>query len=107
MGKTIGGAFALALAWVPLAQAQDLFFSVWNDSSETLWEFYVSPTTSSDWGPDLLGADVVYPGEGGDVVIADGLSTCSYDILGVFADGYEWADFAIDLCDLGEYVFTD
>ncbi len=107
IGKAVAAACAATFAFAPIAQAQDLVFELWNDSSETLTEFYVSPSDSNSWGADLLGADVVYPGEGGDVVITDGLTTCSYDILGVFADGLELEDYGINLCDLGEYTFAD
>ena len=108
MMTPVAAALALVtaqMAWTPAAQAQDLWFELWNDSSLTLMEFYVSPTDSDYWGNDLLGADVVFPGEGGDVVISDGLSTCTYDIMGVFENGDEVGDYGIDLCDLGAYTF--
>ena len=94
-------------ALVPAAQAQDLWFELWNDTSVTLTELYVSPSNSEYWEEDLLGAGVVFPGEGGDVMIADGLSTCSYDILGVFEDGDQLEDYGVDLCTLQSYTFTE
>ena len=41
------------------------------------------------------------------VEIADGRSTCVYDIRGVFDDGEAVEDLALDLCELGEYTFTE
>ncbi len=34
-----------------------------NDSSISIWYLYVSPSSSSSWGGDQLGANVVSPGE--------------------------------------------
>ena len=33
-----------------------------NDSSQTIWYLYVSPSSIGTWGPDQLGAHVVAPG---------------------------------------------
>lgn len=33
-----------------------------NQSSLTVWYLYVSPSTSSSWGPDQLGSHVISPG---------------------------------------------
>ncbi|MCG7521340.1 hypothetical protein [Ruegeria sp. Ofav3-42] len=89
------------------ALADDLEFLVVNDSSADLVEFNVSPASSSDWEGNLLRGGYLAPDYEADVVIADGLSTCIYDIRGAFHDGSSVEDFGLDLCDLGEYVFTD
>ena len=94
-------------ALVPAAQAQDLWFELWNDTSVTLMELYVSPSDSEYWEEDVLGMDVVFPGEGGEVMIADGLSTCIYDILGIFEDGDQLEDYGVDLCTLQAYTFIE
>jgi hypothetical protein len=33
-----------------------------NESSSTIWYLYVSASSSSDWGPDQLGSQVISPG---------------------------------------------
>ncbi len=99
-------AFA-ALAFYSPAQAEDLEFLLYNDSSADLVEFNVSPASSSDWEANLLAGGYLAPGYEIGVDIADGLTTCVYDIRGVFADGSEAEDYSLNLCDLGEYTFTD
>lgn len=100
-----------AIAMSPTAQAQDLSFTVYNETSETLMEFYTSPANEDSWGSDLLGSNVLGSGSSGTAIIADDSDQCVYDIQGVFMDddGVESVveDFGIDLCDLGSYTFTD
>ncbi|WP_176797672.1 hypothetical protein [Ruegeria halocynthiae] len=47
------------------------------------------------------------PGNETDIIIADGLTTCIYDIRGSFADNFETEDFGLNLYELDEYTFTD
>ena len=97
--------FALA-AHSPVS-AEDLNFLLYNDSSVALTEFNISPASSNDWEGNLLEGDYLASGYEIDVLITDGLSTCVYDIRGGFSDGSEAVDYNQDLCDLGEYTFSD
>ncbi|MBW4578841.1 MAG: hypothetical protein KME42_04600 [Tildeniella nuda ZEHNDER 1965/U140] len=84
--------------------AEDLAFTLKNSSNSPLVEFYVEASSQDDWGENLLG-ESVSPGEAGTVTIADGRSTCTYDILGVFADGSKLDERQLDLCELGSYTY--
>ncbi|WP_037311488.1 hypothetical protein [Ruegeria halocynthiae] len=108
MTKTVLAAIAVA-ALTPLsaAYAEDLNFRLVNDSSSALVGFNVSPTSAQFWEENLLAGDRIAPGYEADITIADGLTTCTYDIRGTFADEAEAEDFGLNLCELGEYVFTD
>lgn len=96
---------ALFLAAAPVAQAEDLYFTLYNSTGVTLMELYISPSNVSSWEEDILGFDVLGSGQSVQVTIADGRSDCIYDILGVFADGDQVDDYGIDLCNLGSYEF--
>ncbi len=85
--------------------AQDLEFLLINDSPGPLTEFYVSAASSGSWESNLLRGGYLDAGYEVDVLIADGLSTCVYDILAVFSDGERLEDFDLDLCELGSYTF--
>jgi len=101
-------ATALALPTVAIidqsALAEDLAFTLKNSSSSPLVEFYVEDSSQSDWGASLL-SESVNPGEAGTVTIADGRTTCTYDILGVFADGSKLDERQLNLCELGSYTY--
>jgi len=107
MTRTLAIAAAAILATTSVALADDLDFVLVNESSAALIGFNVSPASSNNWEENLLGGDRLASGYEVDVVIADGLTTCIYDIRGQFPDGAEFEDYGVDLCDLGEYTFTD
>jgi hypothetical protein len=100
--------FALAtlatLAATP-ALAEDLVFTLANDSSHTIVEMYVSPVGEDEWGENILYA-AVEPGVSGDVTIADGLDVCDYDLRFVSVEGGE-AEQSQNLCELATFSITD
>lgn len=101
-------ATALALPTVTIMSqnvlAEDLAFTLKNSSNSPLVEFYVEASSQDDWGANLL-EESVSPGEVGTVTIADGRTTCTYDILGVFADGSKLDERKLNLCELGSYTY--
>ncbi len=86
------------------ASAEDLEFLLVNETSADLVEFNVSSASSGSWEGNLLQGGYLAPDYEIDVLIADGLVTCVYDIRGVFDDGSAVEDYDLDLCDLGEYA---
>lgn len=100
------GALALALASAP-ALAEDLDFTLANDTGSVLSEFYASPSDVGEWEEDILGSDVLGPGESVDITIADGRTQCEYDLRFVFDDGSETIVEAEDICETGSYPITE
>lgn len=88
------------------ALAEDLEFTLQNDSSHTIAEIYVSPNESDEWGDNLLVDETVAPGGSGTITIADGLETCNYDLRFVTDEGAE-AEKTQDLCEIGTFTVTD
>lgn len=105
MKFVLGVSAAMLLATSALAE--DLEFFLINESSADLVGFNVSSTASDSWEENLLEGGYLAPGYEIGVMIADGLTTCIYDVRGVFSDGSEAEDYGLDLCDLGSYTFTD
>ncbi len=96
---------ALAILVATPALAEDLVFTLTNDSSHTIVEMYVSEVGSDQWGDNILFGPVD-PGMSGEVTIADGLDVCDYDLRYVSAEGGE-AEDTQNLCELGTYTLTD
>ena len=94
----------VALTATP-ALAEDLVFTLVNDSSLTITEMYVSPVGVDQWGENIL-FGAVDPGVSGDVTIADGLDVCDYDLRFVSAEGGE-AEQSQNLCDMATFTVTD
>lgn len=104
-----GSMAALALAGSALpAFAEDIYFTLINESNRSLHYFYATPASSGDWGPDLLrGGHTLRAGYNGTVTIADGSSECYYDFLFVMADDSQTQVNDINICDLGSYTIYD
>jgi hypothetical protein len=96
---------ALAALTTNPALAEDLVFTLVNDSSQTIVEMYVSEVDVDQWGENIL-FGAVDPGVSGDVTIADGLDVCDYDLRFVTAEGGE-AEQTQNLCDLSTFTVSD
>lgn len=88
------------------ALAQDLQFELINNSSITLTQLYASPVDEQAWGDDILGVDVLAPGETGTVTIAGGSANCQYDMRFVADNGNEVSGTA-DLCAMSSFTLND
>lgn len=110
MTTLIKGAMAglvLAGTALPVA-AEDIYFTLINESNRSLHYFYASPASSNSWGPDLLrGGHTLRAGYNGTVTIADGSTECYYDFLFVMDDRSETQVSDVDICSLGSYTIYD
>lgn len=104
LSTRLASALVLATLAAP-ALAQDVQYELINSSGLTLMEFYTSPVDEGSWGDDILGANVLAPGEAGAVTIADGGAQCDYDLRFVFEDGSELED-SVNICDMASYTLT-
>jgi hypothetical protein len=73
----------------------DSTLTINNDSSYSLIGIYLSPTTSVSWGADLLGSEILIPGEAFEV---SGIECDTYDIRVVDEDNDECILDSVDLC---------
>lgn len=101
------GAFLVAGLVSGMANAEPIRFTLINSSSYVITQLQISPVSQNDWGENFLGRDVVLQGEQGTVTIADGLTTCHYDMLITFNDGATVEERDYDFCDLDSYEVTD
>jgi hypothetical protein len=100
------GLLAIATLVATPALAEDLVFTLVNDSSYTIVEMNVSPVDEELWGENILTVDAVEPGMSGDVTIADGLDVCDYDLRFVADDGIE-ASKSQNLCEINTFTISD
>ena len=107
---TVVALLAAGLVALPsLASAEDLVFTLNNNSSYSITNFYTSPTTTDKWEEDVLGEDTLEPGTSVKITIADGSDQCNYDMKFVPKGADEFVVNGIDLCTLdgNEYTLTD
>ncbi|VXD22831.1 conserved exported hypothetical protein [Planktothrix serta PCC 8927] len=88
-----------------IAQSKSSTFTMSNGSKQVITEFYASPPSTSDWEEDILGTDVLSPGESVNITINDGRRDCLYDFRVVYEDGHEVIVTKQEVCDGSEYTF--
>lgn len=96
-------ALAVLLA-VPAAhaQAQNRFWAV-NNTGETIRELYVSSSRVQDWGPDVLGASVLAPGQR--VFVTPSFGDCVLDVRAVYQSGRAETRMQVNACNLSTIAF--
>lgn len=96
-----------ALAGTNVALAADRKVKVINKTKTAIYAFYASRTSTNDWEEDILGDDVIMPGESMTIDIDDGTGACKFDFKGEFKDGDEVVKNNVDVCKVGEFSFTE
>lgn len=99
-----GVAFAVAAMAAPVS-AQDLVFTVTNNSGVDLVELYTSSSDSASWEENILAGQVLPSGANGEVTIAGAGENCAFDLRMVFSDGDVIED-STDLCAASGYTIN-
>jgi hypothetical protein len=104
------GLFAAALLSVSLyataawAAVQD--FTLHNRTGHVIMTLNVSPSNSNQWGPDILGQEVLADGESAEISFDRTESQCMFDIRVTYDDGDTNDERGINLCEVSEFTFT-
>jgi hypothetical protein len=100
-------ATAVLAAGTHTARADDRDFMLYNNSHvNAIVHFYVSPSSSDDWGDDVLGLDILPPDSNVFIYFKryqPGL--CLYDLRVVFDDGGVVNSYDQDLCANDSFAF--
>lgn len=86
---------------------ESVTFTLTNGTSQTIDMFYASPPSENSWEEDILGVDVLPPGETVTITIDDSREDCAYDFKAVFEDGTELAHSAVEVCNGESYVYEE
>ena len=112
VAATAASAMIFAAAAASAHQSAEAFEElpvyVSNDGGEfAIEEIYMSPVEETEtWGPNLISAFDVFPGEYTEVVPVLDYGGCDFDVLLVFEDGYEMTIDNVDFCEIVE-IATD
>jgi len=94
-----------ALVVAGTAYAEPVVFTLENNTGAVMDQFYASPPSSNEWEEDILGQDVLNPGESVEITIDDGREDCEYDFRAVFQDGSAMEHDAVHICDGETYSY--
>ena len=75
-------------------------FTINNQTGHTVVTLNVSPSNEDEWGPDILGRDVLASGESAQVTFPRAESQCEWDIRATYDDGDTTDARGVNLCEL-------
>lgn len=92
------------LASPAFAAPQD--FTIVNHTGHVVMTLNVSPTSEDEWGPDILGVDVLANGESSEITFDPGTDQCHWDVRVTYDDGDtgDWRN--INLCETTTITLT-
>lgn len=99
-----GAMLASATATAAFAGQQD--FTLTNKTGHVIVTLNVSPVDSNEWGPDILGRDVLGEDESVAISFDRGEDQCAWDIRVTYDDGSVNDERGINLCETTDVVFT-
>lgn len=100
-------AVVAAFALAGNAMAADRSVNIINSTSMTIKMFFASNVDVKKWEEDILGDDVLRPGESIGINIDDGTGHCTFDFRALLSDGSEIVKHDINVCRIGEFYFND
>lgn len=106
MKKLLGAAAAACMLLASPAYAAPQDFTIVNHTGHSVLTLNVSPSASNQWGPDILGVEVLHNGESGHVSFDPDEDHCMYDIRVTYDDGDTGDWRHINLCQTSEIELT-
>lgn len=101
--------WATVPAWADATEANrsDYVFTLTNDTSVDMLEFYASPQTATDWETNILGNKTVQGNGDWTIITLSSNRGCIYDFLAVFADGDKLDRYGINVCELENHTYYE
>ena len=104
MRKTLFAVAAALALCSSIASARDVSFSVVNKTTGTMKALYGGPSSSGDWGDNILEGSIP-PGSTLEVTIND-TSTCKYDFRYELAGSEPLEEYGVDICAINGHEFV-
>jgi hypothetical protein len=101
-------AVAAVMVFIPVhASAGPQDFELVNNTGNEIRNLYISPTTSDDWGDDVLGEDTLAAGDSQQIKFpASRGDACEWDLKVTYDDdsSKEWKD--VNLCTISKLTIN-
>jgi hypothetical protein len=98
--------FVVQTATGPPASALDRQFELTNNTRLAIVEVYAAPVGTSRWQQDLLGDDVLPPGDSVLLEMAGRTGACRFDLKTVFDDGSSLIRRDINVCEVMRFAIS-
>jgi hypothetical protein len=103
VGLLLGVGFLVASA--DPAGAQDRRVRIINETGYSIREFYASNVGSRSWEENILGTDVLGPGDSVVIDFDDNTGHCMFDFRAIFSDGDEMVRERVHICDIATFRY--
>lgn len=103
---TVLGLISMFFAVRVVLAATALDFDLHNKTGKDIYGLYCAPHSDDEWGPDILGKDVVIDGDGVQIKFSEGEQAPTYDLKVEFADKKSaiWGD--LDLSQITDITLS-
>ena len=99
---------SLALAATTLqAAAYDRTVRIHNDTGLTLVKFQSTNSGASHWGRDVMGSATLASGAAMKLHFDNAQGYCEFDFKAVFSDGTVLQKARVNVCETGDYYYTE
>ncbi len=78
-----------------------------NETNHTIVRFYASNVERGNWEEDILGRQVLKPGQSVRINVDDGSGHCKFDFRADFEDGDKLVRSGINVCEISSYRYTE
>lgn len=89
------------------AEARDRHVRVLNASNDVLVVLQASNVTRRTWEEDILGHNVLFPGQATLANLNDGSGQCLFDMRAIFRSGRQEIRRNVDICRVKRWTITD
>jgi hypothetical protein len=100
------GAMAFAAATGTALAQSNLNFTLVNNSGFVVVHLNVSPSTEINWGPDILGREVLANTESAEISFTPETDICLWDLRVTYEDKDQNEMSGVNLCEVGEVNLT-
>jgi hypothetical protein len=81
----------------------DRHVDIVNETGRVIYSFYSTNKGVSHWGRDLLGQNVIQPGQGTRINLDDRTGYCVFDFRAVLDNGRVIERYRVDVCTVGTW----
>lgn len=84
---------------------QDRRVIIVNETGRTIQAFHATNTGTKSWGRDLLGQNVIPPGQRYLFDFDDGTGYCNFDFKAVLDNGIPIEQYRVNVCQVSTFTF--
>ena len=89
------------------AVAVDRNVRIHNDTGVTIYRFYSTNSGSDRWGSDVMGNSTLPSGSSMRLNFDNRYDYCNFDFRAEFSDGSVLQKDGVNVCEIGDYYYTN